>query len=342
MDLLRWPPPRVPGWSRWARERSNSAIRWPARRSTRPLRPSSVAPPIVPSPPRCPTVTWIVVPGTWLPRPPGPRAASAALEQAGAGAATAARTRPRPAAFERAARLAANNERRARLLLDAAEAAWHAGLAERAVVLLEDARAHTADAATGVAIDSSGHITNRRGPVMRGHEILTDRGSARRPRAGRRDARRGGGSVLLRGQTGRDAGGRRAGAGRAARQRLRPRPLPGGHGAGMARVLGGDAAAGAEALHQAAELAEGSPELQEDLRLLPWLTLGRSSSGRPVPGARVRAVLRPRGSVLRSARCRSCSICSPATRPRPIAGRSPRPPTRKRSVWPGRPSNAPS
>jgi DNA-binding CsgD family transcriptional regulator len=44
--------------------------------------------------------------------------------------------------------------------------------------------------------------------------------------------------------------------------------------AGMARVLGGDAAAGAEALHQATELAETSPGLREDLRLLPWLAVG--------------------------------------------------------------------
>src|ERR1700733_13571378 len=56
----------------------------------------------------------------------------------------------------------------------AAAAAWQAGRAERAAALLEDARAHTADAATGVAIEHlSGHITVRRGPVMRGYEILT-------------------------------------------------------------------------------------------------------------------------------------------------------------------------
>jgi DNA-binding NarL/FixJ family response regulator len=44
--------------------------------------------------------------------------------------------------------------------------------------------------------------------------------------------------------------------------------------AGMAHVLGGDAAAGAEAVHQATELAESSPGLREDLRLLPWLAVG--------------------------------------------------------------------
>ena len=43
---------------------------------------------------------------------------------------------------------------------------------------------------------------------------------------------------------------------------------------GMARVLGGDAAAGAEAIHEAVALADGSPELKDDVQLLPWLTLG--------------------------------------------------------------------
>jgi DNA-binding CsgD family transcriptional regulator len=41
----------------------------------------------------------------------------------------------------------------------------------------------------------------------------------------------------------------------------------------MARILGGDAAAGADAMHEAVMLAESSPDLREDLRLMPWLTL---------------------------------------------------------------------
>ena len=43
---------------------------------------------------------------------------------------------------------------------------------------------------------------------------------------------------------------------------------------GMARILGGDAAAGAAAVHEAVTLAESSADLREDLRLIPWLTLG--------------------------------------------------------------------
>ena len=43
---------------------------------------------------------------------------------------------------------------------------------------------------------------------------------------------------------------------------------------GMARILGGDGASGADAIHEAITLVEGAPELHDDLRLLPWLTLG--------------------------------------------------------------------
>ena len=44
--------------------------------------------------------------------------------------------------------------------------------------------------------------------------------------------------------------------------------------AGMARIFGGDAAAGAKAINEAVTIAENSAEVREDLRLIPWLTLG--------------------------------------------------------------------
>jgi DNA-binding CsgD family transcriptional regulator len=52
-------------------------------------------------------------------------------------------------------------------------------------------------------------------------------------------------------------------------------------------VLGGDAAAGAEAIHRGVALAEGSPELREDPELLPWLAvaplfLREVGAGRPL------------------------------------------------------------
>ncbi len=69
--------------------------------------------------------------------------------------------------------------------------------------------------------------------------------------------------------------------------------------AGMALVLGGDAAAGAEAIQRAVTLAEQSAELRDDLQLIPWLALGplflrQTGGGRPLLG-----------HVLRTARARA-------------------------------------
>ena len=70
--------------------------------------------------------------------------------------------------------LAADGERCVRLLWQAAESGWLAGLTGRAVALLEQARASTSDPVLLVEIDQlAGHIATRRGPVMRGHAILT-------------------------------------------------------------------------------------------------------------------------------------------------------------------------
>ena len=149
--------------------------------------------------------------------------------------------------------------------------------------------------------------------------------------------------MLRRGQSGGHAGGGRAGARPAVRQASVRSHFLAETAVGMARVLGGDAAAGAEALHRSVALADGSPELKDDLELLPWLTLGPIflQEGRRGAARRSRRRSRPRGNVPRSAGCRSCCSCSRVTRPRPIAGRSPRPSTRRRSVWRARPISAP-
>ena len=100
-------------------------------------------------------------------------AASAALEQAGVRGRDRSAYATAAAAFERAARLAGDTERRARLLQDAADAGWNAGLPDRAVGLLDEARASTRDPARVVEIDElAGHIATRCGPVMHGHQIL--------------------------------------------------------------------------------------------------------------------------------------------------------------------------
>ncbi len=201
--------------------------------------------------------------------------ASAALEQAGIRGRDRSSYATAAAAFERSARLATDAERRARLLLQAAEAAWHAGLADTPGALLDEARECTADVATGVAIDQlAGHVTIRRGPVMRGYEILTTAAA----RAGPERAV----AMLAEAALACFAAGKPASMLSAAERAhaaltddvsIRSRFMA-ETALGMALVLGGDAAAGAEALHRAVALAAGVPELGDDLQLLPWLTLG--------------------------------------------------------------------
>jgi len=229
-------------------------------------------------------------------------AASTALEHAGVRSRDRSSYATAAAAFERSARLAADSERRARLLLEAAEAGWHGGLAERAGALLEEARRCTADPATGVAIDHlSGHITIRRGPVMRGYEILT--AAAERADPERAVAMLAEASVACF-AAGKPAemlsAAQRAHAALSDEASVRSRFMA-ETALGMARVLGGDAAAGAEVLHGGITLAAGAPELNDDLRLLPWLTLGpiflrqadvgRSALARALQTARARAAL---------------------------------------------------
>ena len=123
--------------------RSSFAIRWRARRSTRDAPVERAAPLTARSPRRCRTATSTAARGTSRRRRSGTDdAASAALEQAGAREpAIAAPTRPRPRRSSGRRGSPPTAERRASLLWQAAEAAWLAGLADRAVALLDEARA---------------------------------------------------------------------------------------------------------------------------------------------------------------------------------------------------------
>ena len=235
--------------------------------------------------------------------------ASAALEQA------AARGRERSAyaaatsAFERAGRLAADSERRARLLWEAAEASWLAGLADHAVGLLDEARASTSDPAKLVKIDQlAGHIATRRGPVMRGHAILT-------AAAERADPER---AVAMLA----DAASACFYAGHAAEMlsvadkarailpdcpSIRARFLA-AIAVGMARILGGDAAAGADgdsrghrAGRELGRVARGSP----DAALAGRRADLPARDGRRALAAGARGEHRPCTRSRRS-RCRSC------------------------------------
>lgn len=200
--------------------------------------------------------------------------AATALEQAGVRASDRSAYASAAAAFERGGRLTGGSERRARLLCAAAEASWHAGLPERAVALLEEARASTSEPETLLKIDElAGHIATRRGPVMRGYAILTDAAErAERERAVAMLAEAASACFYAGNPTEMLSVAERAWIRLPRGASARTRFLA-GMAIGMARVAGGDAAAGTEAIQEAIELAESSPELRDDLQLLSWLAV---------------------------------------------------------------------
>jgi DNA-binding CsgD family transcriptional regulator len=228
--------------------------------------------------------------------------ASAALAQA------ATRSRDRSAyataaaAFERAARLAPDGEIRARLLWQASETGWLAGQTGRALALLDEARALAGDLRTRVEIDRlAGHIASLRGPVMRGHAILTAAAGDADPEQAVAMLADAASACLYAGNPAEMLPvAERAWAGLPASPSVRARFLA-GMALGMARIFGGHAAAGAEALHEAVALAEKSAEVRDDLRLLPWLAFaplflretdtGRSLLEYSLQAARARAAV---------------------------------------------------
>ena len=227
-------------------------------------------------------------------------AASAALEQAGARSRDRSAYATAAAGYERAGRLAADHGRRGRLFREAADAAWLAGLADRAVALLDEARAVTSDPVMQIEIAAlAGHIATRRGPVMRGHAILTAAAERADPERAVIMLAEAASACFYAGNPAEMlAVAERARAALPEGAAVRTRFLA-AMAVGMARILGGDAAAGAESVHLATELAESSPRLREDLRLIPWLAMGPLMLREADAG---RSVLEP---VLRTARARA-------------------------------------
>jgi DNA-binding CsgD family transcriptional regulator len=201
--------------------------------------------------------------------------ASAALEQAGTASRNRSAYAPASWAYERAARLSGNEERRARLLRQSADAAWLAGFTDRAMTLLDEARTQTTDPDTEVGIDElAGHIAAHCGPVMHGHAILTSaaaRADPERAVAMLADAamacfRAARPAEML-------AVAEQARGGLSAASSGRARFLA-FLASGMAAIVGGDAGAGADHVRAAIRIAEGLPELPDDQRMLPWVALG--------------------------------------------------------------------
>jgi len=200
--------------------------------------------------------------------------ASAALEQAGTRARDRSAYATAALAFERAGRLASDGERHARLVFAAAEQSWHAGSVPRAVALLDEARTSTGEPSTVLDIDElAGHIATRQGPVMRGHAILTAAAEHADPERAIAMLAEATGACFYAGNAiemlvvaerasslvPNDA---------AARTRFLASIA-----LGMARIAGGDAAAGTEAIQAAVAIAGASPEVRDDLQLVPWLAI---------------------------------------------------------------------
>jgi len=227
--------------------------------------------------------------------------AASALREAGIRARDRSAYPTAAAAFERAARLSADAGRRARLLIEAADASWQAGFADSALGLLDQARVLTDDETLVDIDDLAGHIAIRRGSVRLGYEILSS--AAERTR-GERAAMMLAAAAVACFYAGDPA--RMLSAARSARTML---PADASDGArfmvamalGMALTFGSDAAAGAAAIHEAIALAERSPKLRDDLQLLPWLAqapiflreagTGRSLLEHALAGARARGAL---------------------------------------------------
>jgi len=202
-------------------------------------------------------------------------AAAAALQQAGARARERSAYASAAGAFERGGRLATGADQRARMLWEAAESAWLAGVPQRALALLDEARGQTHDPALIVRIEHlAGSVAVGDGRVAEAHGIL----SSAAERAEPEDAVTMLSEAVLASfcagnpgqmiETARRAV-QRLGAGGSTRARFMATMV-----AGMASILGGDAEAGAESIHKAVALAESSLDVRDDPRLLPWLVIG--------------------------------------------------------------------
>jgi DNA-binding CsgD family transcriptional regulator len=201
-------------------------------------------------------------------------AASSALEQAGARAQERSAYAVAATAYERAATLSLEP---ARLLYRAADSAWLAGHADRAIALLEDARHSEDDPSLRIRIEHlRGQIAARRGPVLEARSMLTDAAE----RAADLDPEEA--VVMLAEATALSfyAGDAR-GMMRTAERAMELAAKGSAHATilaelaqGMALVFVGEGDRGARAIHRAVERLEASDELRNDPHLVVWAAQG--------------------------------------------------------------------
>ncbi len=205
-------------------------------------------------------------------------AASSALEQAGLRARQRSAYEVSSRAFERAARLAADELRQGGLLYAAADAAWLGGIADRAAALLGEAGRFELPLEVTVSIEQlRGHIATRRGPIAEAQQILL----AAAERAAPADPER---AVVMLAEAVNASfyAGDAATMTRAA-ERARSLAPDGCTGRtaffaliaeGMALIFSGDGERGSSAIRAAVDVLERSGELREDPRLLAWAAMG--------------------------------------------------------------------
>lgn len=205
-------------------------------------------------------------------------AASSALAQAGARAHQRSAYAVAASAFERAARLTPEMALRGELLASAADSAWLAGFAERAVSLLTEARELVIEPDRRVDIEQlRGHVAVRRGPVMEGHAILVAAAESVASTDPERAV-----SILAEAVEACFYSGDVATMVRTAQRTMdllpsdasaRTRFLA-GTAYGMTLVFAGDPRRGIDSIRGAVALAEADTALREDPRLLSWVAMG--------------------------------------------------------------------
>jgi DNA-binding CsgD family transcriptional regulator len=222
----------------------------------------------------------------------GPDArASAALEQAAVRARERSAYATSSAAFERAARLTAQDNLRDQLLYAAADAAWAAGAGDRTAHLIDELRTRAPQGTLGARVTHlHGQVLAHRGPVMEGHATLVAAAELA-AEAGEPEL----GALMLA-----DAahacfyGGAAATMAATTSQALQLLPAAASARAafvcltahGLALVMIGEGDLGADTIRRAAVISRSSPELAHDPSLLHWTVLAalwlREADGRDV------------------------------------------------------------
>ncbi|MEP6954919.1 MAG: AAA family ATPase [Solirubrobacteraceae bacterium] len=204
--------------------------------------------------------------------------AAAALEQAGERARARSAYAVAASAFERGAGLSTAQDARGRLLLAAADSAWLAGDAPRALARLDEAEPQAAEATVRAGIGHlRGLLAMRTGPVMDGYPLVV--GAAELIAAADPEL-----AVVMLSEAVRGcfyAGDTPAMV--AAARRASELAEPGGSARarflasivnGMALVADGQGEAGAAAVRRSVEILEATGELRDDPALLGWGAIG--------------------------------------------------------------------